>query len=69
MYICVCNAVTDSDIRAAVEDGVHNLKQLRFATGCTSTCGCCKQVAVDVLKQALAEKRTASSLLPILQMA
>jgi bacterioferritin-associated ferredoxin len=69
MYVCVCNAVTDSDIRTAVADGVRNLRQLKRATGCSSTCGCCRQEVVDVLQQALAEKRDARSLLPVIQVA
>jgi len=69
MYVCVCNAVTDSDIRNAVDDGVHTLKQLKRTTGCTDSCGCCKEMAVEVLKQAVAEKREIQSLLPALQLA
>ena len=69
MYICVCNAVTDSDIRKAVDAGVHSLKQLRRATGCANGCGCCQQEAVAVLQQALAEKRETRSLLPLMQIA
>jgi len=67
MYVCVCNAVTDSDIRNAVSDGVRNLRQLKRATGCGSTCGCCRQEAVDVLQQALSEKRDSRCLLPVIQ--
>lgn len=69
MYVCVCNAVTDSDIRNAVDDGVHTLTQLRRTTGCTDNCGNCKEMVVEVFQQALAEKREAQYLLPILQLA
>jgi len=69
MYICVCNAVTDSDIRAAVGSGVRNMKQLGKATGCGSACGCCKEMATDVLEQALTKKMEAHSLFPMLQLA
>jgi len=69
MYICVCNAVTDSDIHTAVDGGVRNLKQLRKATGCGSTCGCCKEKADEVLALALTEKMVAQSLLPVMQLA
>lgn len=67
MYVCVCNAVTDSDIRRAVDAGVRNLKQLKRNTGCSSTCGCCRDEASVVLQQALAKKREASTLIPIMQ--
>ena len=69
MYVCVCNAVTDSDIRDAVDDGVRNLHQLRLSTGCGTTCGSCKDTAVEVLQQALLERREAQTLQSIMQLA
>ena len=71
MYVCICNAVTDSDIRSAVDDGVRNFKQLRRATDCGNSCGCCKEMAVDILQQALGKKREGrqQSLLPVMQTA
>ena len=69
MYVCVCNAVTDSDIRDAVDDGVHTLKHLRRTTGCGSTCGNCEEMAAEVLRQALTDKRQSHGLLPIMQLA
>jgi bacterioferritin-associated ferredoxin len=69
MYVCLCNAVTDSDIRKAVDDGVRNLKQLKQETGCGGTCGSCNEMAVELLQRALSERRDSQSLLPILQLA
>ena len=69
MYVCVCNAVTDSDIRNAVDEGVRNMKQLKRTTGCGSACGCCQDMATDLLQQALGEKWEIPKLLPVLQMA
>ena len=67
MYVCVCNAVTDSNIRNAVDDGVRNMKQLRQKTDCGTTCGTCLDMAVEVLQQALNAKRESQSLLSIMQ--
>lgn len=69
MYVCVCNSVTDSDIRAAVDGGVRTLKQLGHATGCGSTCGRCEEMAVSAIEQALAEKAETQNLLPMMQLA
>ena len=69
MYVCICNAVTDTDIRNAVEDGVRNFKQLSRLTGCSDTCGSCQEMALDVLQQAMTEKRQRSFAIPVLQMA
>jgi bacterioferritin-associated ferredoxin len=56
MYVCICNAVTDSAIREAVADGVCNLAELERRTGCSGSCGCCAQVAGELLQQALIEQ-------------
>ena len=69
MYVCICNAVTDSDISNAVQAGVRNVKQLGQATGCSSTCGCCREMATEILQQALEESREFRQLLPGMQMA
>lgn len=69
MYVCICNAITDSEIRAAVDDGVRNLKQLSRINGCGLTCGSCQEFAADVIQEAVAEKREQAFGLPVLQMA
>ena len=66
MYICVCNAVTEADIRNAAAEGVRNLKQLARLNGCGSTCGCCKEPAVEVLVQAIAEERAVQDMIPVM---
>jgi bacterioferritin-associated ferredoxin len=69
MFVCVCNAVTDSDIRKAVDKGVRNMRQLSQTTGCGTTCGCCKAMAVETLQQAVSEIRECRLSLPIMQIA
>lgn len=69
MYVCICNAVTDTAIRDAVDNGVRNLKQLSRINGCGVTCGSCQKVASAVIQQAVAEKRQQAFGLPILQTA
>ena len=45
MYICICKAVTDSDIRGAVKDGTTSMRGLRDRLGCSGQCGkCARQV-------------------------
>jgi bacterioferritin-associated ferredoxin len=45
MYICLCNAVTDHDIRREAANGVHSFSELQARTGCSDCCGCCEQQA------------------------
>jgi bacterioferritin-associated ferredoxin len=53
MYICLCNAVTDHDIRREAADGVHSFAELQARTGCSDCCGCCEQEARDTLAKAV----------------
>ena len=55
MYICICNSVTDSDIRDAAEAGVRTMQQLRLQTGCGINCGKCESMAREVLNYVLGE--------------
>lgn len=49
MYICICNAVTDREIRGAVELGSSTLQDLRRDLGVASCCGKCETEAKRVL--------------------
>lgn len=51
MYVCICNAITDSQIREAAEDGVDNLWQLQAKLGVATNCGSCKEHASEILRQ------------------
>lgn len=53
MYICLCNAVTDHDIRREAADGVHSFAELQARTGCADCCGCCEQEARSTLDKAV----------------
>ncbi len=55
MYVCVCNAVTDSEIRRAVSDGVTSFWDLQTALGVAAGCGSCTGQAMDVLREELAD--------------
>ena len=39
MYVCICNAITDKQIRQAAESGVRDLWQLQSELGVASGCG------------------------------
>jgi len=49
MYVCICNAVTDKMIRAAVAEGAASLADLNRMTGCAGGCGSCADLAREVL--------------------
>ena len=45
MYVCICNAVTESQIREAADAGVTNLWDLQAKLGVATNCGSCKDAA------------------------
>ena len=51
MYVCICNAITDKQIRQAADAGVRNLWQLQAELGVASNCGSCKEHASEILEQ------------------
>jgi len=51
MYVCICNAVTDKQIRKAAESGVQDLWGLQRELGVGSGCGACKEMASEILRE------------------
>jgi bacterioferritin-associated ferredoxin len=50
LYVCVCNAVTDSQIRDAICEGACSMRELRQKLGVASECGRCSQCALGILR-------------------
>jgi len=55
MYVCICRAVTDTQIRSCVNEGACTMRDLRNELGVATQCGRCALTARDVLNEALAE--------------
>ncbi len=53
MIICVCKAVSEREIRAAVRDGANCVRDLTQLSGLGSCCGKCVPEARAVLGDAL----------------
>lgn len=60
MYVCICNAVTESDIKSAVKDGANCLNHLQTKLGVSNQCGSCQCEAASCLERAL-EKEMGSA--------
>ena len=52
MYVCICQAVTDRQIREAALGGARTLKDLRRDLGVTRDCGRCASCARSCLAAA-----------------
>ncbi len=51
MYICICNAVTDKDIRKAAKAGLTSLSALQEEMGVAINCGSCADDAAAILRE------------------
>jgi bacterioferritin-associated ferredoxin len=52
MYVCICHAVTERQIQDAARLGVACFDELSQRTGCGAGCGCCRELAEQVLQEA-----------------
>jgi len=57
MYVCVCNAITDKQIRKAAESGARNVWDLQSELGVAAGCGSCMEAASDILRESRQQTR------------
>ena len=53
MYVCVCKAITDHQIREAARNGARTLDDLRRDLGVASECGNCATYARQYLEEVI----------------
>jgi len=58
MYICVCKAVTDKQIKTAIESGHCSRRQLSKCLGVGSVCGKCSHHVSQLLNENLSNQPT-----------
>ncbi|MDH3545874.1 MAG: (2Fe-2S)-binding protein [Gammaproteobacteria bacterium] len=51
MYVCICNAITEKQIRKAAKSGVQDLWGLQAELGVATNCGSCKETASEILRE------------------
>ena len=51
MYVCICNAITDKQIRKAARAGATDLWALQAELGVATGCGSCKEAASEILAE------------------
>jgi bacterioferritin-associated ferredoxin len=52
MIVCVCNRVSDREIRQQAAEGCASFDELQMATGVATCCGCCESCAREVFEVA-----------------
>ena len=53
MYVCICKGITDTQIRAAVQDGANSLRDVRNTLGVASQCGKCGILTREIVRESL----------------
>src|SRR5436189_127476 len=53
VFICICNGITENQIRDAVCSGVDDLAQLRGCLGVGAGCGTCAGFAEQIISETL----------------
>jgi bacterioferritin-associated ferredoxin len=61
MYVCLCNSITDREIRAAADLGARSLDDLSSTLGVATCCRRCADCARGVLDQHLASTACAAA--------
>ncbi|WP_346398855.1 bacterioferritin-associated ferredoxin [Pseudomonas syringae] len=63
MYVCLCQGVTDGQIRDAILEGCCSYREVREILGVASKCGKCACLAKEVVRDTLTELQTSHALL------
>lgn len=51
--ICVCNQVSEEEIRKAVREGAHTLEEIGKKTKASTNCGTCSSQVISLLQDEL----------------
>ncbi|WP_296251994.1 bacterioferritin-associated ferredoxin [Pseudomonas sp. UBA4194] len=61
MYVCLCQGVTDGQIREAIYDGCCSYRDVRETLGVAMQCGKCACLAKEVVRDTLTEIQSAQT--------
>ena len=49
MFVCICNAITDHEIKETIAAGASTMSDLQAQLGVATCCGCCSELAASFL--------------------
>ena len=55
MYVCICNPVTENEVRACVSRGACTLPDLQAQVGVALQCGMCASAALAIVEEMAAD--------------
>jgi bacterioferritin-associated ferredoxin len=51
MIVCVCNAITEKDVREAARNGARTPEAAYASLDCEPQCGCCLDYAQEIIDE------------------
>ncbi|MDR8522366.1 MULTISPECIES: bacterioferritin-associated ferredoxin [Shewanella] len=54
MYVCLCHAITDTQIKEAVSQGDMSLADVKKRLGVADQCGKCAKMATQIIQKQVA---------------
>ncbi len=51
MYVCICNSLTDRQVRSALASGARNTRQVYGHFGCSCVCGKCMPMIRSLISE------------------
>jgi bacterioferritin-associated ferredoxin len=57
MYVCLCRAVTDREIKASIDAGADTVEAVTRACCAGDDCGACHDTIVEMIEERQAPKR------------
>ena len=61
MYVCICNGITDRQVREVAAAGCRSVAELTMRTGAGAGCGSCLELAAQIL-----DEHASANALPLL---
>ena len=56
MYVCICNGITDHQVRDVAAAGCRSVAELTMRTGAGANCGSCVGLAAELLDEMKARR-------------
>ena len=51
MIVCICNRITESEVRKAARAGAPTPEKAYACHGCEVQCGCCLDYAAEIIEE------------------
>ncbi|MFK7822549.1 MAG: bacterioferritin-associated ferredoxin [Oligoflexales bacterium] len=57
MYVCLCNAVSDKQIKKAISDGASSVEEVQQVSNVGKNCGSCIFAVQEIIDREVGEKK------------